>query len=359
MAQFPTFFRVTSDSKPWRRGGQLGVCERCGLVQKQTDDAWRAETADLYADYTVYHQGGGAEQAVFGAGGPAPRSLRLLEQLIETAPLAASGRMLDLGCGNGGMLRSFHQVAPGWRLAGSELDDRNRIIVEAIPGVDALFVGPIETIPGPFDLISMVHLIEHIEDPTGFLRAVAEKLAPGGLLLIETPNLADNPIDLVIADHCTHFTEETLRQVLGAAGFETVHCATDWIPKELSILARPLANADAPTANPAAAGALLNQQLRWLTNVVEAARRASERRPFGLFGATIGATWLFGELDGQVDFFVDEDPARAGRNYLGRPVLTPAEVSGGTVFVGMPTPIAQTIANRLTRSGVAYLSPPA
>jgi 2-polyprenyl-6-hydroxyphenyl methylase / 3-demethylubiquinone-9 3-methyltransferase len=49
-------------------------------------------------------------------------------------------------------------------------------------------VSAIEELPGTFDLITTMEVIEHTADPQLFLNAVSERLAPNGLLILSTPN---------------------------------------------------------------------------------------------------------------------------------------------------------------------------
>ena len=81
LSGYPLLTRVTSDCKPWPAGGRLGVCARCGSVQKYVDEQWQSEIAKIYSDYTIYFQAGGAEQAVFlgDAAAPVTRSEWLVQ----------------------------------------------------------------------------------------------------------------------------------------------------------------------------------------------------------------------------------------------------------------------------------------
>lgn len=46
----------------------------------------------------------------------------------------------------------------------------------------------VEAIGGQFDLVTAMEVIEHVANPQSFIGALAERLAPGGLLILSTPN---------------------------------------------------------------------------------------------------------------------------------------------------------------------------
>jgi 2-polyprenyl-3-methyl-5-hydroxy-6-metoxy-1,4-benzoquinol methylase len=369
LTEYSKFRRVTSDCRPWPAGGRIGVCRACGAVQKPADKAFLADIDAIYKSYTIYHQAAGAEQAVFeqSSGLPASRSVKLLDTFRKHANLKPSGRMLDVGCGNGATIRAFGQVAPGWTKAGTEFDAKYRREVEAIPNTEPLHVGPLEAVPGTFDVITMIHVLEHIIEPVAILETLHGKLSPDGLLLIEAPHHPANPFELLIADHRSHFTADSLARTLTIAGYEIVSVSDDWIPKELSVVARAAhrgpGNDESPTdvEGPGAVRAArtrIAESLSWLGKTADQLRRLGADGPVGLFGTSIAGTWLAAEAGDAVAFFVDEDPARAGRTYLGKPVHAPADVPAGSrVFVGLPTAVATGICSRLATSGATYLSP--
>jgi SAM-dependent methyltransferase len=354
--------RVTSDCRPWPSGGCVGSCRDCGAVQKPADEKFLAEIDDIYRSYAIYHQAAGAEQAIFEqvSGLPASRSVRLLDTFRRSNALKPVGRMLDVGCGNGATIRAFGQIAPGWVKTGTEFDAKYRSEVESIPNTEPLHVGPFTAVRGTFDVITMVHVLEHMVSPVDALTDLRPKLADGGLLLIEVPHHLANPFELLIADHRTHFTADSLARALARAGYEVVSLADNWIPKELSAVARPAAGGSAvlPAIDPFAARKQVFTSIRWLVDAAARLRALAAQGPVGLFGTSIAGTWLAAEADDVVEFFVDEDPARAGRSYRGRPVYAPADVPAGSrVFVGLPPAVAEGICNRLARRDVSFLSP--
>ena len=353
LAGYASLPRVTSDCKPWPPGGQLGVCVRCGAVQKVIDEQWRADIARIYQDYTIYFQASGAEQAVFvgDAAQLMSRSDRLVSQLVAHVDLPPTGRLLDIGCGNGAFLGAFSQTMAGWTLAGTELSDTNKATVEAIPRVEALYACGLADTPGCFGLISLVHVLEHIANPSDFLRAVATKLDHGGTLFVEVPNAARNPFDLMIADHATHFTVASLAALVESAGFRITTLSEEWVSKEISLVAAKGRGGSAVFAMPGNAGA---DALGWLLAAGEAARAVRARakgKPFGLFGSSIAATFLAQQVDRAMDFFVDEDIHRHGERFFERTVLSPDEVPAGSlVFVGIAGGASDRIARRLSHS---------
>lgn len=353
LPEYAALRRVTSDCKPWAAGGWLGACRACGGVQKRMDAAWRTEIEQVYREYTIYHQSGGAEQPVFAAatGQGKARSERIVERLVQSGLARERGRLLDVGCGNGALLRACSRLLPGWSLAGTEINDKYKAEVEAIPGVSVMQVGGAEPVPGEFDFVTLVHVLEHVPQPGEFLASLRAKLVCGGHLMVEVPHYVDNPFDLLIVDHSTHFSAEVLRGVAERGGYAARVLATDWVAKELTLVAEPTAAKATGVSEEhfPRVWADLRKRVDWLAGIAQQTRELARGGRFGLFGTSIAAMWLFGELEGRVDFFVDEDPTRVGRECFGRPVLAPNQVpAGNRVWLALPTRIAEQVKARLS-----------
>jgi SAM-dependent methyltransferase len=255
-------------------------------------------------------------------------------------------------------LRRFSQEG-NWELHGLDINDRSLPRLRSIPGFTTLHTCSPGEVAETFDVITVIHTLEHVPEPARFLRELLSRLDERGALLIQVPNAAENPFDYAIADHLSHFRPETLRLLLERAGFAGTAIFTDWIPKEISALAwrAPESLAPTPDGNTAAAPAAA---VSWLQHTIEAAAAASERSPeFGLFGSSIAATWLWSSVANRVRFFVDQDPGRVARRHLECPILSPDQVPpGASVFLGVAPRLAHAVLNRLQPRPYEMILPP-
>ncbi|NOH02220.1 MAG: class I SAM-dependent methyltransferase [Chloroflexi bacterium] len=101
----------------------------------------------------------------------------------------AGKRVLDIGCG-GGLFLSMMKEA-GAKCIGIELSDTRAYYAKTWHGLE-IVKRPIEdeywrAYRGAFDMATLWDVIEHVNYPLATLRAAAETLKPGGILLIDTP----------------------------------------------------------------------------------------------------------------------------------------------------------------------------
>jgi len=356
--QFALLPRVTSDCKPFAAGGSLAVCSRCGTIQKPPDGAWISDIERIYRAYEIYQLSDGAEQPIFTPGGPVPRSRVLVDFLVRKTTLASEGRLIDIGCGNGAALANFSAALPQWRLDGNELSDSALGRLRRLPNFDTLYTCDPGKIPGRYDLVTMIHSLEHMLSPRSVFAVIARLLATGGRLFVEVPDVETSPFDLLVADHRTHFTCATLAHLAAGTGYAVDFIDNGVLPKEISLIAHRDA-APEPLQDAASGLAIARAATRWLSDVLAAAAEAARHEPFGLFGSSISAMWLFGALRERVSFFVDEDPARIGRHCEGRPIRAPGDVPpGAAIYVPMLPAIANRIAARYAGASARFVTPP-
>jgi hypothetical protein len=258
------------------------------------------------------------------------------------------------------MIRCF----PGWRVTGSDLNESFREQIVAL-GRQVSFRNQEELEHGneTFDVVSLIHCLEHIRNPSQYLERARRYIGPIGILLIEVPDAELNPFDLVVADHASHFSKKALASIVETAGYEVIDCGNQVIGKEITLVACPLRGERAiiPPGQATVEPGLGHRSLSWLQQVLDQAQSVGNtRQPFGVFGTSIAGVWIGSALGKKIQFFVDEDESRVGRDYFGTPILAPAQVpAGATVFVCLEPNLAQAIAARHGDERRHYVVPPA
>jgi SAM-dependent methyltransferase len=146
-------------------------------------------------------------------------------------PWRGDGRYLDVGCGSGAALGVAQTL--GWRVAGIEMDEA--AAAKARRFTAEVYLGDVRSAPfGPasFDVVTALHVLEHVPDPVAVVRRMLEWLAPDGLVIVEVPN-ADGLgsalfgsawSGLELPRHLSHFTPETLERTVRKAGGRVVSC---------------------------------------------------------------------------------------------------------------------------------------
>ena len=202
------------------RGLMVHICSHCGLVQSlpRIDSAPRAPAA----------VSGGADWGNVRYG-KAFRTEAALALIRRHADLAAPLSVLDVGSNRGSFAKRFLEYAPDARIVAVEPDERVAPACSGIDGIE-LIVGRIENIPletARFDIVHSCHTIEHLAAPSLVLADHWRTLKPGGLLVIDAPNIAFLDTDDVVEEwfidkHLYHFSARTLMRLVEAAGFEII-----------------------------------------------------------------------------------------------------------------------------------------
>ena len=100
-------------------------------------------------------------------------------------------RVLDMGCGAGLLTEPLARM--GGVVTGIDAAPENITVARDHAAQSGLTIdyrkGEIETVAGEqFNLITCLEVIEHVADPARFVAGLAALLAPGGLLILSTPN---------------------------------------------------------------------------------------------------------------------------------------------------------------------------
>lgn len=98
------------------------------------------------------------------------------------------GRLLDIGCGDGNFAR--HMANHGWYVVGLDPAIQTAVTEARSTGIMRLQPGIIADLPEHemFDVVTLWDVVEHVEKPDQLIAEAASRLAPGGMLVVETGN---------------------------------------------------------------------------------------------------------------------------------------------------------------------------
>lgn len=205
-------------------GGIMGTqqivrCRSCGLIyvnprvkQETVSEAYSEAVDELYISQET-----GRIQTF-------EKCLRIVE---EYAP--QKGKILDVGCAAGFFLHTAKQH--GWEPYGVEPSrwmaewGNERFGLSILPG----FLKEAKYENNQFDAVTMWDVLEHTPDPMSELAETNRILKPGGILVINFPNIGSKLARLagrrwwfILSVHLYHFTPQTITRMLELNGFEVL-----------------------------------------------------------------------------------------------------------------------------------------
>lgn len=176
----------------------------------------------------------------------------LILMQVEKIRTKQKGSVLDVGCGEGWLLDTFH--ARGYEVAGM---DYGRVAIERwnphlLPYFSQgnsyeLLQEQIRN-KSSYDVIFLGNVIEHVLDPEQLLSFLFKLLSPTGVLVIVAPNdfsslqdyilekgFADAPWWLAYPDHLSYFNKESMTALVHGLGHSVRSTVSDF-PMEFNLL---------------------------------------------------------------------------------------------------------------------------
>ena len=165
--------------------------------------------------------------------------------LDKHIPTNGTRTFLDIGCGEGWALNFFKQK--GWVVLGLDYSSfgcekfnpncmENLISGNVYDGINKLIAEGRK-----FDVVWVDNVLEHVINPEAIIQDFKKIINPNGILVIEVPNdfsivqnhaFAKGNIDkqywVVIPDHLSYFSKESLENLLNGNGWQSITCLADY-----------------------------------------------------------------------------------------------------------------------------------
>ena len=207
------------------------------------------------------------------------------------------------------------------------------------------------------DFVCCRHVLEHIDEPREFLKALAAKLEPGTAVFFEVPNalftIRDGGIWDIIYEHCGYFTPSSLKRVFQLAGLQVLEIAESFsgqflvVHAEVSVAPSDIESVD-PSIEDLAAGFV---RTYWETidqwrEVLREAHAGGER--VVAWGAGSKGNTFLNIVGQNISAIVDINPKKRGKFVAGagQAILAPEQLAGSS-------PLTVVIMNPVYRAEIA------
>ena len=203
-------------------------CRKCGLIRQNPRLVWNS-LKDYYPDdFISYVPLIREERSRFRR---LDRRYGIWKQGHAVERYQNGGRLLDVGSGTGIFLEELLRSGR-WQVVGIEPTERAAEYARTALHVEIL-EGRFSEVTLPdnsFDVITMWHVLEHLDHPIADLRHAHKLLKENGLLTIEIPNVDGLEAKLFgqywigweLPRHLFQFPQSTLRTILTSLGFEWI-----------------------------------------------------------------------------------------------------------------------------------------
>lgn len=215
-------------------GFRLWRCLGCGCLRIDRD---RPVVDELYEHY---YEGPEAHR-LFGPFDRLLRAFRSRKARLILKWTSPPGNALDIGCERGDLLHALERA--GLHVRGTQISQVAAEHARSRYGID-VFVGELRDAPfanDRFDVVTMLNVLEHLEDPEGYLAVVARMTRAGGIFWVEVPNVHSFTARLTgkrwlhhdPEHHLWGFHVKALEVMLGRHGFSierTYHDCWEYAP---------------------------------------------------------------------------------------------------------------------------------
>ena len=157
-----------------------------------------------------------------------------------------------------------------------------------------------------FDLITLIHVFEHLTKPAEVLKDLSTILHNNGKILIQIPNYKKNPVDLAIYDHTAHYDRQSIINFFASLNFNIDKLDTDLIFGETTIIL---------SKNSKSKNIFMKVKpfyKRSLSEIKSKIKKIQTTKNFSILGTSINSIFFYSYFKKNVKTFFDEDAAKIG-----------------------------------------------
>lgn len=339
---------VSSDIKILKCKAIHAICKKCSTIQKIKDKKYNKNITKIYENYDGFKKFNKNDQKKLLKGNFTNRCDIIFNKIIKKYKNIKT--VLDYGSGNGAMIDSFLIDKKNYEIFAT--DFKNNLPIKTKKNTRFKKFFKLSNINNnnnnKFDLITLIHTLEHLTDPKETLNKLKNKLNDNGKIFIQIPDYSSNPYDLIVYDHTAHYTINSIKKLAEEIDMGLEFLSNKILDCEFSFILTKNRkknliknNSFKDTYNNfKEAINFLNNQIIFLNKL----------KNFTILGTSITATWVYGSVKGCKIDFIDEDKTKYGIKHLSKTIknINDKKMFNNNIFLPFPPIKLRKIFKRLS-----------
>ena len=300
---------VSSDIKKIKYSQNFFVCKSCGCLQKKINKKYLRNISTIYKNYEGFSKYNQIDQKKIINGVTLSRCELLFKKFLNKKKF---NEILDYGSSNGAMLIPF--LDTNKKLYATDLKcNLNSKIIKSKNFVKFISIKNFENSKKKFDLITLIHVLEHLHKPTEILSNLAKKLKKKGIIFIQIPNFLLNPFDLCVYDHTIHFDIDSLNRLASACDLKIIGMDDKLMNGEFSIILKKtnkikkITNINYP----------ILKKINYFKNFEKKILKIKRIKNLSILGTSISSLFIKHNFKGKIKNIYDEDLGKIGKKFEG------------------------------------------
>lgn len=333
---------VSSDIKCIPYKSDISICKICLIIQKKINKEYKKNITKIYKKYEGFTKFQSKDQKKYFAGQFSDRCNIIYNKLLKKI-IKKNNIILDYGSSNGAMIEPLINEKKTFLIEACDIKNilsskikKNKKFIKF--NFSKNFFSN-KNSDNRYDLITLIHVFEHLTNPLASLKSLSNKLNKSGKIFIQIPNFIENPYDLTVYDHTAHYTKESIFNIAMYAGLKVEKLFTNIIDCEFSILLsknNQRNNKKVIVNNRYAFNKVLknyDKSINWLKKQIFSLKGPKE---LNILGTSISATWIYSNFKNKKIKFYEEDTTKKNKFHIKKKINILKDNDKKNIFIFFP-----------------------
>ena len=221
---FSSSLSLPSDRRLVYRNSDVGYCYNCKLILNSTG-CRKSKSKFYHEEYNLLGKKADDEFRIYSKSNSGTESEIMSKYFFQNTRIRKKADVLEIGAGKGLFLRHLKRLLPKLNYHALEPSkNAAKYFRKNLPSI-SFDNKPLEKSKfkkKKFDIIVSTGVIEHVNSPNAFMKSMSKMLKNDGIVFFCMPNFECKVDDLIVFDHLSKITKNSINFLLYANNFKII-----------------------------------------------------------------------------------------------------------------------------------------